>query len=552
MRSLILITSFFFFSLCINAQPIPPLFFAQNAWMSDSLGNVDDCKGVEKGLNCKLWGKIHKDNTWEKIKQSGVKLIRFGGEHADENIPTRRQYIQIIDSARSKGIEPLLQVPYNNNYYTADTAAELVKYINVTMKRNVKYWSIGNEPDLSPPNGYGYFTASPIADYTKQFAVKMKGIDSTIITLGPELTYYDDRNSLITELTTPGGFYDITGRVPGHTYYYLDIITFHSYPFGGNQKREELISNLRDPWHISNMLYKLQGKLDSCNAFHNRGEHSLKIALTETSLNYKNSPDPELDAHSFIAGQFWAELIGVGMEKGLAFIAFWSVVESSLGYIDEKTGRFWPTYHHYKLAADNLKGTYYKSEISPGIKDLKSIVAADSNQISVILLNQKNKGKHHKYSLRIGNAKVQGKDGTNILIKDISSLKSTIVYNDSIEDESTSVLVFDYSGTLIKKINYKKSDGINAVPKLIKEAEKPVFVSIGPDIDAGLNEEIMLNSGSNFKKAIYKWYEGDSEIPMNESSANTIKIKATKDAVYKLVMNYDGMIIEDKVAVKIH
>src|SRR5688572_1124101 len=126
---------FYFFLLIVildshylSGQLIPPYFFSQNAWMSDTLGDYDNCLGAPKGLNCKLWGKIHLNNNWSKVQKSGVKLIRFGGEHADENMPTRRQYLQVIDSARAHGIEPLLQVPYNNNFYTADTAASLVRF----------------------------------------------------------------------------------------------------------------------------------------------------------------------------------------------------------------------------------------------------------------------------------------------------------------------------------------------------------------------------------------------------------------------------------------
>jgi hypothetical protein len=524
-------------------------FFAQNAWMSDTLGNAFNCTGASKGLKCKLYGKIHQNNTWAKVKQSGVKLVRFGGEHADENMPTRHQYLQMIDSARAKGMEPLLQVSYNNNYYTADTAAELVKYINVTMRRNVKYWSIGNEPDLSPPNGYGYYTASPVADYTKQFAVKMKAVDSSIITLGPELTYYDDNYKLITELTTPGGFYDITGKVPGHTYYYLDIITFHSYPFSGTQKREEVISNLKDPWHISHMLDQLKERLDSCNLYHRRsGKSALKIALTETNLNYKNSSDPELDAHSFIAGQFWCELMGVGLEKGVEFIAFWSIIENSLGYIDEKTGKLWPTYHHYRLASENFKGRYYRSAVSDGIKDLKTIVTADSNYIRLMILNQKNKKSHYRYTVQMGNGKITGRKEPQITVKGLNLLKNTLIYSDSIEDESTSLLVFDYQGQLVKKYNYKKHD---AAPKLVKEVAKPIYVSVSPDMKVSPNKEIELSATASSKKADYRWYEGSSLTPINIKSGNTCKIIPKKDETYKLIVTCDGYTIEESVQVTI-
>jgi len=547
----------FLITICVVnhsvAQRISPYFFAQNAWMPDSLGNVKDCTGEPYGLKCKLWGKINQNNTWEKVRQSGVKLVRLGGEHADENKPTRHQYIQLIDSARSKGIEPLLQVSYNNNFYAADSAAELVRYVNVIMKRNVKFWSIGNEPDVRAPNGYGYFTASPIADYTKLFATKMKAVDSTIITLGPELSYYNIKNNLIQELTHAGGFYDITGKVPGHTYYYLDIITFHSYPFSGKQTRAELISNLRDPWHISHMLDELKVRLDSCNQYHKReGKNTMKIALTETNMNFKNPEDPDLGAHGFIAGQFWCELMAVGIERGLEFVAFWSIIENSLGYIDEKTGKLWPTYHHYKLMADHIKGTYYKNEITEGVKDLKVIAAADSNYISLILLNQKNNHGFHRYSVQIGNATIKGNSGVGIRIKNIESLKSTILFNDSIEDESTSVLVFNYSGTLVKKYNYKKSDGPHAAPKLVKNASQPLFVSIPPDINVPANNEVLLTAGGNEnKKAAYHWYHEESETPLNSTSSKTFKVLANKNATYKLVVSYEGFTVENRVNVKV-
>jgi hypothetical protein len=533
----------------IGAQVIPPHFFGQNAWMSDTLGNIKDCKGAEKGLKCKLYGKIHQNNTWEKVRLSGVKLVRFGGEHADENMPTRHQYLQMVDSARSKGMEPLLQVPYNNNYYTADTAAELVKFINVTMKRNVRYWSIGNEPDLSPPNGYGYYSASPVADYTKQFAVKMKAVDSTIITLGPELTYYDDTNRLISELTTAGGYYDITGRVPGHSYYYIDIITFHSYPFSGNQTRQEVITNLRDPWHISNMLDKLNARLDTCNQYHNRtGKNALKIALTETNLNYRNSSDPELNAHSFIAGQFWCELMGVGLEKNVEFIAFWSIIETSLGYIDENTFKVWPTYYHYQLLATNLKGKYYKTETSAAAPELKVIVAADSSTITVMLMNQKNQGRNYRYSLQMGDGKIIDRSKVRLSIKDIDDLKRTIVYNDSLEDESTNLLVFDFSGQLLKKYVYRKKD---KAPHLVKDPARPYYVSAGPDITVPKNKEIILRAGTSQKNAVCTWYEGESDTPLQPKPANTYKTTATKSTMYRLVVNYDGCIIEDCVTVEV-
>lgn len=538
-----------FFQTSVTGQQIPSCFFSQNAWMPDTLGNIDACRGKTWGLNCKLYGKINQGRTWDLVKQSGVKLVRFGGEHADENKPTLHQYLQMVDSIRANKMEPLLQIPYNNNYYTVDTALVILKYINVTMKRHVKYWSIGNEPDLKPPNGYGYYTASPVADYIKLFSARMKEVDSTIITLGPELKFYDDNNKLVTELTTPGGFYDITGKVPGHTYYYTDIFSFHSYPYGGEQTREDLVSNLRDPWHISHMLDLLNAKLDSCSKYHGRTK-PLRIALTETNLNYLNSVDPELNAHSFLAGQFWCELMGVGMEKNVEFISFWSIIENSLGYLDESR-RPWPTYYHYTLMAQNFKGSYCTSEKQGDAKYLKVIAATDTGQITVMLLNQKSQGSKYRYTLQMGRGKIQGTSGVQIRINNTDMLTGNIIYTDSIQDESTCLLVFSPSGKLLKKYAYKKSDGRNAKPKSVRVPETTLLVYAGRDTTVKANKEVVLHAGNRYPNAGYCWYEGDSKTALANSSSGTLKVTPAGTTTYRLVVRYNECTIEDRVKIMV-
>lgn len=533
----------------ITGQQIPTCFFSQNAWMPDSLGNTDACKGKPLGLNCKLYGKIHQGRTWDLVKQSGVKLVRFGGEHADENKPTLHQYLQMVDSIRANDMEPLLQVPYNNNYYTVDTALVILKYINITMNRKVKYWSIGNEPDLKPPNGYGYYTASPVADYIKLFSARMKEVDSTIIILGPDLKFYNDNNNLVTELTTPGGFYDITGKVPGHTYYYIDIFSFHSYPFGGEQTREQLVSNLRDPWHISHMLDLLNAKLDSCSKYHGRTK-PLRAALTETNLNYQNSSDPELNAHSFIAGQFWCELMGVAMEKNVEFVSFWSIIENSLGYLDE-SWRPWPTYHHYMLMAQNFRGSYCTSEKRGDAKYLKVIAATDTAQITVMLLNQKNQSSKYRYTLQMGRGKIRAASGVQIHINNTGKLAGNIVYTDSIQDESTCLLIFSPSGKLLKKYEYKKSDSRHAKPKPVPVPRTTLFVCAGRDTTVQANKEIFLSAGKKYPNARYLWYEGESKTPLAHSSSGRLKVMPVRNTTYRLVVTYNECTVEDSVNIMV-
>jgi hypothetical protein len=174
-------------------QTISKSFFGQNAWMPDTIGDVNNCQEPP----CVLYGKLH--TMWADIKASGSGVIRFGGISPDRNMPTNFQYIKMIDNVRNNGMEPIIQVPFHMNRYSAAQAAEIVRFLNITHGKGVKYFIIGNEPDLE----YKYTTAAQIAVYFKAFATAMKAVDPSIMTVGPECAWYN--TAIINGLTTPGG-----------------------------------------------------------------------------------------------------------------------------------------------------------------------------------------------------------------------------------------------------------------------------------------------------------------------------------------------------------
>jgi hypothetical protein len=82
-----------------NAQiPISPYFFGQHAWMPDSIGKR------------KYFGKLHKNR--HHIEASSAQTVRFGGIGPDDNMPSKYQYNQMIDSIRKRGMKPNMQAPY--------------------------------------------------------------------------------------------------------------------------------------------------------------------------------------------------------------------------------------------------------------------------------------------------------------------------------------------------------------------------------------------------------------------------------------------------------
>jgi len=274
------------FSWPIFSQTIPNNFFGINAWMPDTIGNAAACPGGVTNP-CKLFGKIY-GLYQTRIQQSSPQIIRFGGINPDNNFPTNFQYIKFIDSVRAIGAEPLIQVSYWDGLYTSAQAANLVTYINITKSKNVKYWSIGNESNLEYATNN---TRAKIATYIKNFSAAMKAVDPTILIVAPDLAWYDQ--SLFYNTPTNDGILiagsanDITGIVPGKTYYYVDVISYHYYPYDGTQTRATVIGNV--PGTVNTNFTELQSYLNTANTSHARaGANALKFAMTEFNINYQN------------------------------------------------------------------------------------------------------------------------------------------------------------------------------------------------------------------------------------------------------------------------
>jgi len=425
--------AFILIALNSNSQTIAPYFFGQNAWMPDTIGTKV------------YYGKLHKH--WGDIKTSGSQMVRFGGIGPDTYKPTNHQYIKMVDSIRTRGMEPVLQVPFDKYRFTASQAAEIVRYVNKTKGRNVKYWIIGNEPNL----GYGYTSASQIAPYIKSFASAMKAVDPTIKIIGPEVAWYD--HAIMRELTNPGGSSDITGKDASGRYY-VDVISFHTYPFAGEQTRSSVITKLATSLDVN--LSELKGRLNNCNSYHGRSSSPVKMAITEANVNYKNNYSDNLygsGANSFIGGQFWTEMMAISLKHGVDFINFWSVIEGNtnelnIGFIDRATFAKKPTFYHFQMMANNFKGTFINGTDNQA--NAKAFGSKSGSQISVMILNQ-DQAANFNYTVRLDNSTASG---TNALKVNVNAGVAK-EYSGTINNQSTTVLVFDVNGNIVKKIEYK-------------------------------------------------------------------------------------------------
>ena len=436
-KYLILAVILVVFRVAGYAQTISPNIYGQNAWMPDSVGSK------------KYYGKLH--TKWGEIKASGARIVRFGGISADREKPTKYQYIQMIDSIRAKGMEPIIQVSFHNYAHSAQQAADIVRYINIEKGRKIIYWSIGNEPDLE----YSYTSASQVAPYIKSFASAMKAVDPTIKIMGPETAWYN--TSIINGLTTPGGTYDITGK-DANGRYYLDILSFHCYIFNGSQtSRDQVIAGPTKAGGLSENLKTLNDRLAACNSYHGRtGSAAIKTAVTEANIGYKNPSTDNLQglgAMSFIGGQAWAEIMGIAMKRGVNILTFWSVIEGNsvalnIGYIDKYSGKRQPSYYHFKMMSENMNGTY--ADGTDNQTNVKAFGSKNTNgTTTVMVLNQDLNS--FKYTVRLNNDAVSGTNALKININAGFAKETT----GSIDGQSTTMLTFDASGNLVKRTEYK-------------------------------------------------------------------------------------------------
>lgn len=473
----------------LSAQTISPRIFSQNAWMPDTIGNVAACNQPP----CILYGQLH--NKWSKIGESGAQMVRFGGISADRNKPTNFQCIKMIDSIRAKGMEPIIQVPFHNWLYSASEAAAIVQYINVTKGRNIKYWVIGNEPDLE----YGYTTANQVASYIKPFASAMKNVDPSIKIIGPETAWYNQ--GIIDGLTTAGGADDITGT-DANGRYYIDIISFHAYPFDGSQTRSAMISKLNSAGGLQANLTALNSRVNSCNSAHARtGTNGLKTAVTEANVNWQNATTDNLNGtgvNSFIGAQFISEMFGVGMKNGVDIMNIWSVVEGNstalnIGYIDGATGNKKPAFHHFQMISQNFNGNYISSASTQ--TNVKVFASQNSSVTTLMIMNQ-DLTNDYSTSIRLNSAAITSTSALNINVNANIALQHE---NMMIPNQSTIIYQFNNQGAKIKKITYTLSNhaASNLPPVITTYTTAPApIASIAAPVNNTPSQNLTVCSGN--------------------------------------------------------
>lgn len=446
-----------------TAQEISPYLLGNNAWYDGT------------GLN----------NIWDDMALAKFQTIRIGGATAEGYAPSNSKYLTLINGIRLANAEPIVQVP---RYFTDQQVKDFITYINITNKKNIKLWSIGNEPDHSN-------RPSPLEEvsaYIKRISSALKSVDPTIKVMGPETAGFNS-STYITRLL--GGNLDITGK-DANGNYYIDVYTWHRYMF-------------TDIVNLENDVNTFLARINTINVNRPEGQ---KIAwgLTEFNSSYDNSKNasPDMDVWSFHAGQLFAEVYGLGMRKGAFSINGWSMLEgqverkgTDLSLFDKDLkGR--ANYYHCLMLGQNMKKNYVTTTDNKA--NVVVIPMADSTGIAVMILN-KDHNVALDYTLRLDN-------GTFVLpnalqIKVNAGIDKEIT--GSIAKEATQTLVFDTTGVLVKRYTYTSRDADLRGEPLVEYFTDDAVPSVSltkPDADVSLSlkSSIVLSANASDNGTIQK------------------------------------------------
>ena len=337
---------------------------------------------------------------------------------------------------------------------------------NGTLSKPVQYWEIGNEPDL----GYGggdEALAAMVQGYVTSIAPAMRNASPNITILAPALSYYHGQ----AYGDWLGGNHDISGT-DSQGRYYVNGVSFHTYPFAGTQGMGDVINQQSGgfPGTVSALI----GQINNANTIHNRtGAHALTYAVTEFNMDYANPGNNNiggLGVCGFINGQLFASFYGSGMSLttaagyGALTLDTWSVNEGGgncsggdLGFLSGDPGNN-PTprssYYHLQMVNQYLLSgvnpQYLNTTSSNQAAGVFALATTSNNgaQLSVMIMNE-NDG-DGSISVSLNGGATAGNGDTKINVS--ANIAKAYTYN--IPNQSTMVLVYNSTGTLKTQVTY--------------------------------------------------------------------------------------------------
>ena len=266
------------------------------------------------------------------IAEAKLAFMRWpAGSWGDQNDVTELQVDQFIALCEKSGWAPMINVRLENS--TAEKAAALVKYVNVTRSYNVRYWAIGNEPNLY----VGDYSVERFNREWRAWATAMRAVDPSIQLLGPESSQY------LGNVAGPGPVYrDYVIEFLKANGDLVDIVSVHRYPFpkstiSGPPSIADLRDNSREWDEIIPDLRSLVREYTG---------RDLPVAVTEVNSSYARNNGGEATMDSHYNAIWFGDVLGRMIRQGVTIVAQWDLVRE-WGIV----GRFevHPLYYTYQM-----------------------------------------------------------------------------------------------------------------------------------------------------------------------------------------------------------
>jgi alpha-L-arabinofuranosidase len=310
---------------------------------------------------------------------SGITIVRFpAGSWGDENDLQSYQIDTFMGILQKMDATALIDVRLENG--TPGKAAELVRYVNIERKYNVRYWAIGNEPTL-------YTTALHTNYDTPQFnrdwratARAMKSVDPTIQLVGPELHQFTDQENQNPKDSAGRDWMTEFLKANGDL---VDIVSFHRYPFPVNTSAppatiEELHRNV---YQWDKIVIYLRALIQRTTG------RDLPIAVTEFNSHYNKVTKGEATPDSHYNAIWLADVLGRILHNRVFMANQWMLTDHGdqggwglIGY-----GEVRPSYYVYQLYKLFGREQIYSSSDDPDLS-INAATRSDGT-VTIIVIN---------------------------------------------------------------------------------------------------------------------------------------------------------------------
>ena len=291
------------------------------------------------GTNTGPWVPVPFD-LQSQIAAMGLKTLTFpGGNWGDENDLEDYQVDQFIGFCRQLGAEPRIVVRLKGG--TAQRAADLVEYANVTMGYRVKYWGIGNEADLYSQNGLPGYTVEQYNREWRQWAEAMRKVDPSVVLVGPDVSQFVGDTTGSTYLQSKTDWLASFLRANGDL---VDIVSIHRYAFPSEAGTPPTIDDLRGNGKEWDSIIPALRKL-----VRETTGRDLPVAVTEVNSSWATNAGGEATMDSHYNAIWWADVQARLIRQRVTMVDQFALA-GDYGIVDARGVRpMYRTYQMYRL-----------------------------------------------------------------------------------------------------------------------------------------------------------------------------------------------------------